>query len=197
MGRYLGSKVKICKRVGANIYGNPKYDAILAKKKVKRGMAKKPSEYSVQLKEKQLARFMFGISEKQFRKYFQKAYQSEGVTGTELLKNLESRVDNIIYRSGLAESRPQARQMISHGHFELNGRKITIPSISIKGGDELCLRKKMHNSPLYVGFAEASSSVKWLKLEAKKKSLLCERPPEDDEIEQSINVQFIVEFYSR
>ena len=86
MGRYLGSKVKICKRVGANIYGNPKYDDILAKKKVKKGMAKKPSEYSVQLKEKQLARFMFGVSEKQFRKYFQKAYQSEGVTGTELLK---------------------------------------------------------------------------------------------------------------
>lgn len=196
MGRYLGSKVKICKRVGANIYGNPKYDAILAKKTAKKGISRKPSEYSLQLKEKQLARYMFGVSEKQFKKYFQKAYRNDGVTGTELLKNLETRVDNIIYRSGVAESRPQARQMISHGHFELNGRRITVPSITVRAGDTLTLRKKIQSSPLYVGFSEAKP-LKWLKVEGKKKSIILDRIPEDDELEQSINVQLIVEYYSR
>ncbi|MBT4936935.1 30S ribosomal protein S4 [Candidatus Peregrinibacteria bacterium] len=196
MGRYLGSKVKICKRVGANIYGNPKYDAILAKKKAKKGFSKKPSEYSLQLKEKQLARYMFGVSEKQFKKYFQKAYRNTGVTGTELLKNLELRADNVVYRSGVADSRPQARQMISHGHFELNGRRITVPSISIRAGDTLVLRKKIHSSPLYVGFSEAKP-LKWIKTEAKNKSITLDRIPENDELEQSINVQLIVEYYSR
>ena len=196
MGRYTGPKGKLCKRVGAHIYGTPKYDAILSKSLEKRGFSKKASEFSVQLKEKQLARYMYGISEKQFKKYFQKAYNAQGVTGIELLRNLERRIDNVIYRAGLAETRPQARQMIAHGHFELNGHKITVPSINVRPEDTLILRKKIQSSPLYVGFSEAKP-LKWLKVDAKQKSVIIDRLPEDDELEKSINVQLIVEFYSR
>lgn len=196
MGRYTGSKAKICKRVGANIYGNPKYDAILAKSASKKKGVKKPSEYSLQLREKQMARFMFGISEKQFQTYFRKALKGQGVTGVELIRSLERRVDNVLFRSGVAQTRLQARQMASHGHFELNGHKITIPSISLRPGDVLVLRKCMETSPLYVAFAEAQP-VKWVALDTKKKSLTIDRLPEADELEQSINAQLIVEFYSR
>ena len=195
MGRYTGAKGKICKRVGANIYGSAKYDAILAKASKKR-MMKKPSEFALQLTEKQKARFMFGVSEKQFKKYFTKAVHSKGVTGVELLRNLERRLDNVLYRAGLAETRPQARQMASHGHFELNGHKVTVPSVIVRPGDELVLRKKMQSSPLYVGFGEVDSA-KWLKIDGKKKTIVVDRLPEDDELEQTVNVQLIVEFYSR
>lgn len=196
MGRYLGSKAKICKRVGANIYGTPKYDAILAKASSKKKTMKKSSEYGTQLLEKQKARFMFGISEKQFERYFEKALHSQGVTGAELLRSLERRLDNVIYRAGLAQTRPQARQMASHGHFELNGHKVTVPSIAVRPGDVITLRKKMETSPLYVGFGEVES-LKWLKIDAKKKTVTVERLPEEDELERTIAVQLIVEYYSR
>ena len=196
MGRYIGAKAKICKRFGVNIFGSPKYDAILGKKTAKRGVSKKPSEYALQLREKQMARFMYGLSEKQFKKYFQKAQRSSGITGIELLRTLEGRIDNVLFRAGLAATRSQARQMISHGHFEMNGHKVTVPSVLVRPGDELVLRKKMQSSPLYVGFSELKP-VKWVKADTKKKSLVIDRLPEDDEIEQSINVQLIVEFYSR
>lgn len=195
MGRYIGSRSKLCKRVNANVYGNPRFDAILAKKSKKR-LARKPTEYSLQLKEKQLARYTYGVSEKQFKKYFDKAYRHDGVTGIELLRLLERRLDNVLYRAGLANSRGQARQMASHGHFELNGHKVTVPSVIMRPGDTLVLRKKAQASPLYVGFGEVQS-VKWVKLDKKAKSLVLDRLPEDEELEQSINVQLIVEYYSR
>ncbi len=196
MGRYTGSMSRLCKRVGVNIVGTPKFDAILAKHFSKRKRARKPSEYALQLREKQLARYMFGISEKQFKKYFLKAHKSQGVTGAELLRNLERRADNVLYRAGIAVTRKDARQMISHGHFELNGHKITIPSILVEPEDILILRKKMETSPRYVGFSQATP-LKWIKIDHKKKSLTIERLPEDDELEQIINVQAIIEFYSR
>ena len=196
MSRYTGPKAKLCKRVGANIFGSPKYDAILAKEDSKRKTFKKASEYSLQLKEKQLARYMYGVTEKQFKKYFDKAYKSKEVTGIGLLRLLERRMDNAIYRAGLAATRIQARQMVSHGHFELNGHKITVPSAIMKPGDSIVLRKKVHSSPLYVGFDKAESAA-WMKLDGKNKTITIERIPEDDEIEKSIKVQLIVEYYSR
>jgi small subunit ribosomal protein S4 len=185
----------LVKRVGVNIFGNPKFDALLAKKSKKR-MAKKPSEYALQLKEKQTARYLFNISEKQFRKYFDMAYKGEGVTGIELLRLLERRLDNVLFRVGIAETRAQARQMISHGHFEYNGNRVNVPSVLVKPGDVLTLRKSMQSSPLYVRFTGASA-IKWASLDAKAKTLLVDRLPEDDELEQLVNVQLIVEFYSR
>jgi len=196
MGRYLGPKAKLCKRVGVNIFGSAKYTKILAKyKQVKRGF-KKVSEYSVQLKEKQLARYMYGVSEKQFKRYFNKASRAEGVTGMELLRFLERRIDNVLYRAGFALTRPQARQMISHGHFELNGQRITVPSVMIKVGDIITLRKKMHNSPLYV-VVSSLKPAKWIKFDSKKNSIEITRIPQDDELEKVINEQSIVEYYSR
>jgi small subunit ribosomal protein S4 len=195
MGRYIGSKSRLCKRVGVNIFDNPKFTNILAKKSKKK-FTKKLSEYAVQLKEKQLARYMYSISEKQFKAYFKKANNKEGVTGTELLKLLERRLDNVLYRSGLAETRNQARQMVSHGHFQYNGNKVTVPSVLVKEGDKIVLRKKMQTSPLYVGFGSVKPA-KWIQVNSKDKTLTIDRMPEDDELEQIINVQKIVEFYSR
>ncbi len=195
MGVYKKSRSNLCKRVGRNITNNPKFDAIVDKyKKIRR--RGKPSEYSRQLTEKQLARYTYMVSEQQFKKAFNKAMKSDGITGVELLRNLEKRLDNLIYRSGIASSRTQARQIVSHGHFELNGHKVTIPSIEIKVGDKLVLRSKMHSSPLYVGFGEMQSA-KWIKTDKKNKSIIVERIPEDDDLEQGINTQLIVEFYSR
>ncbi|PCI24469.1 30S ribosomal protein S4 [Candidatus Peregrinibacteria bacterium] len=195
MGRFIGPKAKICKRFEANIFGSPKFDRILAKMPKKRRM-KRPSDYGNQLKEKQIARFTYGLSEKQFSKYYKMAYNSKEVTGETLLRVLETRLDNLIYRAGLASTRSQARQMVGHGHFEMKGYKVTVPSILVKAGDVITLRKKMQSSPLYVGFGE-TDSMKWMEVDKKAKSITVGRLPEADELEKTINVQLIVEYYSR
>lgn len=197
MSRYTGPRVKLCKRLGVNIFFTNKCQKALGKvQKGRQGGRKTLSDFGQQLREKQVARFMFGVTEKQFSLYFEKASRLEGVTGTELLRLLERRLDNVLFRAGIADTRAQARQMVSHGHFDLNGRRVTVPSIQVRPGDVLTLRSKMQSSPLYVGFGELDS-MKWLSVNASKKTVSVERLPEDDELEQIINAQLIVEYYSR
>jgi len=195
MGVKNKSRSNLCKRVGRNITNNPKFDIIVDKHK-KNKRRSKPSEYSRQLTEKQLARYIYWVSEKQFKKLFDKSIKSDWITGSELLKNLEIRLDNFVYRSWIASSRSQARQVVAHGHFELNGHKVTIPSITVKIWDKLILRSKMHSSPFYVWFWEINSS-KWIKVDKKNKAIEMTRLPENDDVEQGINTQLIVEYYSR
>lgn len=200
--RYTGPKAKLCRRLGANLFGAEKYTKILRRRQSKPGMhgskfAKK-SEYGRQLEEKQKARFVFGLSERQMSNYFKKAASQSGDTGRNLLRLFECRLDNVIYISQFAITRMQARQMVSHGHFKLNGRRIDIPSVLVRPGDKIELMPKHANSPLYSGLDKLKDySPKWLKVDLKKLNLEVLALPDRDDLEKSIDSQLIVEFYSR
>jgi len=204
MSRYRGPLVRKARRYGVMLFnnGNSKQNAFKKRKYAPgqhgRSSFRSLSEYGKQLQEKQKARFMFGVTEKQFRKYYQKAAKAEGVTGTELLKGLERRLDNVIFRAGFAQTRRQARQLVTHGHFELNGRRVDIPSIEIKVGDKLVVRTKSQKSPLFEEVKQAKdSSVKWINADNGKLTLEVIALPGEDDIESIINPQMIVEFYSK
>ena len=143
-------KGKLVRKFGENIFGNPKYDALLNKKPYMPGQhgpnrRRRLSNYGVQLQEKQKIKAMFGVLEKQFRNYFHKAEKMYGDTGTNLLQLLECRLDNVVYRLGFASTRSQSRQLVSHSHFLLNNRKCNIPSAAIKPGDMIQVRDKSKN----------------------------------------------------
>lgn len=202
--RYTGPKAKLCRRFHANLFGTAKYTKILEKRPGKPGMHGskgsfgKLSEFGSQLLEKNKARAIFGLSERQFKTYFAKASRMTGETGESLLRLLEMRLDNLVYISQFAVTRAQARQMVSHGHFKLNGRRVDVPSIQVRPGDKIELDEKMKSSPLYAGLDKLKDfSPKWLKVDLKKVSVDVIANPEKDELEKSIDSQIVVEFYSR
>ena len=196
MARFLGSKAKLSRSLWVNVFWLPKIDNIIAKRAWKNKFFKKRSEYWMQLREKQIARHTFWLSEKQFKKYYQKAVSSKNITWEELIRQIELRVDNIIYRSWIAVSRTQARQMISHWNFLLNWRKITIPSIQLRVWDVLSLRDKIKKSPLFEN-TTIKPVFKWIKWDNKSKSIELLEIPKSDELEQSIKTHLIIEYYSR
>lgn len=159
------------------------------------------SEYGTQLREKQKVKRIYNVSEKQFRNYYKKASQKAGITGEELLKLLERRLDNVIYRSSFAESRSQARQMVSHGHIIINNKKVDIASFGVKTGDKIGFFDKFKKSKDYKTIEERLNSkpeiAEWLKLDPKKPEIEVIKDPERDNIEAQINENLIVEFYSR
>lgn len=203
MSRYTGPKAKLCRKFGTNIFGSDKYDKILKRRDFPPGMHgktrfRKKSEFGKQLMEKQKARSIFGLTEKQFQKYYLKADRSKRVTGEQLLRLLELRLDNIVYRTGLAKTRPQARQMVSHGLIKLNGRRVSIASISLKIGDKLEVASKSKNSLLFDGLAKSKdTSPKWLRADLKSLSAEVIAEPDKDDFESIIDPQTIVEFYSK
>ena len=160
------------------------------------------SLYLTQLREKQKVRRMYGLLEKQFAKLMKEAQRAEGLTGENLLQFLERRADNVIYRAGFALTRRQARQLVSHGHFLLNGRRIDIPSIRLNPGDVLEVRPKSEKSeyfknlPNIIGAANATP-LSWLKVDGKKMKIEVTGLPKREEAEAGINEQLIVEYYSR
>ena len=160
------------------------------------------SLYLTQLREKQKVRRMYGLLEKQFAKLMKEAQKSEGLTGELLLEYLERRADNVIYRAGFALTRRQARQLVSHGHFLLNGRRIDIPSIRLNPGDVLEVRPKsskseyFKNLPNIIG-ASSATPLSWLKVDAKKMRIEVTGLPKREELDAGINEQLIVEYYSR
>ncbi|MCT4591945.1 MAG: 30S ribosomal protein S4 [Candidatus Gracilibacteria bacterium] len=158
----------------------------------------KLSEFGRQLREKQKAKRIFGVAEKVFRNYYQKASSMKGICGENLLALLERRLDNVVYRAGLADSRSQARQMVSHGIFEFNGRRVDIPSISVRPGDLITIREVSAAHPVAAKASERKIKVpSWIKFDVKKSQVEIVRFPEKDELEQSIVINLIVEFYSR
>jgi len=205
MSTYRGAKAKICRRLGINLYGSPKFDKIMEKKPFPPGKSlkarpSKPTEYAKQLMEKQKARFMYGLTEKQFSNTYKKAYKKQDPTGVTLMTMLETRLDNVIFRAGFATSRPQARQFVSHGVIKLNGRRVNIPSIQVKPGDVFEVREKLQSSPAFESVKANKSKVAvptWLKINHQK--LLGEviETPKEDDIEKAIDHQLIVEFYSK
>ncbi|MDH5596985.1 MAG: 30S ribosomal protein S4, partial [Candidatus Peregrinibacteria bacterium] len=141
---------------------------------------------------------LFGVSEKQTRSYMKKAGSQQGDTGQNFLRLFERRLDNVVYVSQLAVTRPQARQMVTHGHFKLNGRRVDIPSILVRPGDKIELVSKFAKSPLYADLDKLKDySPKWLTVDLKKLTVEVLALPEADDLEKSIDSQLIVEFYSR
>ncbi len=207
MARYTGPKFRLDRREGTNLMlkgkrsASPKHP--LNKKGVvapgqhgPKGPPRKVSDYGHQLREKQKVKRMYGILERQFRRYYEKASKKKGATGETLLQLLESRLDNIVYRLNLTSSRAQARQLTSHGHVLVNGKKVNIPSYSVQVGDVVSLKNKANN---FEFVKEASSEDEKLPEWLERKALVGKitRLPDRAEIASEINEQAIVEFYSR
>ncbi|MCL2280450.1 30S ribosomal protein S4 [Candidatus Saccharibacteria bacterium] len=162
----------------------------------------KPSLYLTQLREKQKVRRIYGLLEKQFANLMKEAERMNGMSGENLLQLLERRLDNAVYRAGFAASRRQARQLISHGHFTLNGRRVDIPSIRVKAGDQIIVRPSSSKTAYFAALDEivrdaSGSAVGWLKADPKKMSIEIIGLPAREEAEPDINEQLIVEYYSR
>ena len=160
------------------------------------------SLYLTQLREKQKVRRLYGLLEKQFAKLMKEAQKAEGLTGEILLEFLERRADNVVFRAGFASTRRQARQLVSHGHFTLNGRRVDIPSIRLKAGDKLEVRAKSQKSEYFKNLdnivaASGVTPLSWMKPDAKKMTIEITGKPKREEAEAGINEQLIVEYYSR
>ncbi len=203
MARYTESKAKLCRRFGENIFEIPKYDKILEKRKNPPGQhgqsfRHKVSDYGIHLREKQKVRFMYGIMEKQFRRYFEMADRMKGVTGENLLQLLERRLDNVVYRMGFAVTRPQARQFINHGHLTVNGRKVDIASYLLKEGDVVAVAAKSRNCTQIKEAADITSSAyEWIEVDKEKLEGKFLRVPVREQIPVNVDERLIVEFYSQ
>ncbi len=166
------------------------------------GRQQKPSGYALQLREKQKVRRLYGLLEKQFSNLMKEANRSKGQSGQILLQFLERRLDNAVYRAGFATSRRAARQLVGHGHFMLNGRRVDIPSIRLSEGDEITVRSKSASNEYFKQLADIAAtsnqpSLSWLKSDVKKKTIQITGLPTREEAEVDINEQLIVEYYSR
>lgn len=205
MARNTKAKGKIVRRLGVNIYGNHKYDKLLKKKPhgpgVEKGkrIRKKESDFGKQLVEKQKIRFAYGVSEKQFYNVFLKAKGLKGLTGDNMMILLERRLDNVVYRLGLAQSRAQARQFVNHGHIRLNGKRSDIPSMTVREGDEILVKdndatKKLLRESLSKNDRTIPS---WLSFSEDALKGKVERLPFRVDIDSPANEQMVVEFYSK
>ena len=197
-------KGKVVRRLGLNIYGNPKYDKVLTRKPHGPGKEKgskkrgKLSVYGEQLKEKQKFRFAYGISERQFRNLFKKANKMQGVTGDNMISLMERRFDNTIYRMGFAMSRAQARQMVSHSHFCVNGKPANIPSMLLKVNDVITTKsKKGVEALIRHNLGLSTSKGTWLNVNEEELSASISVLPVATDIQPVGNIQNVVEYYSR
>ncbi len=205
MARDRSPIVKQSRREGYALH--PKAHKILARKsgipgQHAHGRQGKPSLYAVQLREKQKVRRLYGLLERQFARLMKEATKRDGLAGENLLQLLEQRLDNAVYRAGFATSRRAARQLVSHGHFMLNGRRVDIPSIRLKAGDEINVRPKSTKSVYFSQINDVVSNsvqgpISWLKSDPKKLTIQIVGLPKREEAEEGINEQLIVEYYSR
>ncbi|WP_448530663.1 30S ribosomal protein S4 [Raineya sp.] len=200
MARYTGPKAKIGRKFGEAILGANKY---VQKKNYApgmhgRGKKRKQSEYAVQLAAKQKAKYIYGVLERQFAKIFHKASIKEGITGENLLKLLEARLDNTVYRLGIAPSRRAARQLVSHKHITVNGEIVNIPSYQLRPGDIVGVREKSKSLEVIVeSLAKRSNRFNWLEWDNKLMQGKFVSYPEREQIPENIQEQLIVELYSK
>lgn len=201
MARYTGPNNKQARRVSFSILENGKD---IAKRPYGPGQhgkdkKRKPSNYAIQLNEKQKVRFMYGISEKQFSNYFKEAVRREGNTGSILITLIEQRLDNVVYRMGLASSRKEARQLVGHGHFLLNGHKADIASMTVKPGDVITVKERSKSSAKFKALVEANTKVapKWLETNLEEMSAKVVALPAREDIDLEIAEHLIIELYSK
>jgi small subunit ribosomal protein S4 len=206
MARYTGPVCKLCRREGLKLF--LKGERCLTEKcaierrayppgQHGRGRRTKQSEYLTQLREKQKARRYYGLLEKQFRGDYEKASKRQGITGENLLRLLEQRLDNVVYRLGFGASRAQARQLIRHGHFHVNGRRVTIPSFQVKTGDAISLKHDRAKKTIEAATDLVASVPAWLQADHENLGGTVLRAPERDEIDVPVQEQLIVELYSK
>jgi small subunit ribosomal protein S4 len=200
MARFRGPKTKISRRFNEQIFGPSKS---LKKKAYPpgqhgRGRRKKKSEYSVQLDEKQKVKYTYGVLERQFRKMFDIAARKDGMTGTNLINLLESRLDNTVYRLGVGRSRRQARQIVLHKHIEVNGQVVNIPSYSLKPGDVVTVRDKSQGLEIiHTNVSSSLNSFSWLEWDSAELQGTFVAEPMREEVPEKFNEQLIVELYSK
>jgi small subunit ribosomal protein S4 len=201
MARYTGPKTKIARKFGDAIFGEDKYFDKRSYPPGQHGQSKKrktASEYAIQLQEKQKAKYTYGLLERQFRNLFEKASRKKGITGENMFKLLEARLDNTLYRLGFAASRQQARQLVTHKHISVNGHVVNIPSYTLSPGDKVGLRERSKNlSVVQDAMAKRGKKFNWLVFDEANVEGTFVEFPERDQIPENINEQLIVELYSK
>ena len=208
MARYTASVCRLCRREGMKLFlkGTRCYSKKCAVERRptppgQHGIRRrKVSEYGVQLREKQKIRRTYGVLERQFRRTFESAENRPGVTGENLLRNLETRLDNVVYRMGFAASRPQARQIVGHGHFALNGVPTNIPSAQVREGDRIEVREGSKKTAFFMAAAQtlrSSNQPEWVAVDADKLAGTVVSLPRRDQMPLELNEQLVVEYYSR
>ncbi|MDD4297467.1 MAG: 30S ribosomal protein S4 [Ruminiclostridium sp.] len=208
MARYTGASCKLCRREGQKLFLKAERcytnKCSVDRRPYAPGMhkqqRKKVSEYGIQLREKQKAKRFYGILESQFRKYYEIALRKKGVTGENLLQILESRLDNVVHRMGLGSSREEARQLVTHGHFYVNGRRVNIPSFLVKPGDEISVAPSSKKSPRFKEILDITGSKvvpKWLEVDQENLNGKVIALPEREDIDLPIQEHLIVELYSK
>jgi len=208
MARYTGAVCRLCRREGQKLFlkGERCYSdkcsvGVRAYAPGQHGQGrKKSSEYGLQLRAKQTARRFYGVQEGQFRHYFEIAERKQGITGDNLLRILESRLDNVVYRVGFASSRAEARQLVGHGHFEVNGKRVDIASYLLKAGDVVSICEKSRGSEKIKAVVEANSArpvPQWIDINRDQLTAKVIALPTRDQIEAPVDEQLIVEFYSK
>ncbi len=208
MARYVGPVCRLCRRQGSKLFlkGERCFTAkcALERRNYAPGQhgqqRKKLSNYGVQLREKQKLRRIYGLNEQQFRNYFHKAIKQRGVSGDNFLRLLERRLDNVVYRLGLTQSRSQARQLVRHGHVSINGHKVNIPSYSISIGETVAVKEKSKNKPFLQDAVESAKSKKvpsWLEMDYDRVQGKIVSLPVREDIDTEVDELLVVEFYSR
>lgn len=208
MARYTDASCKLCRREGQKLFlkGERCYSnkCAIARRPYAPGQhgsqRKKISEYGLQLREKQKAKRFYGVLEKQFRKYFEMANRMSGITGVNLLQLLETRLDNVVYRLGFGTTRAEARQLVNHGHFEVNGKKVNIPSYSVKVGDVITVREKSRKSPRFKEILDVTGSKvvpNWLEADQENLQGKVVALPTREDIDLDVQEHLIVELYSK
>ncbi|NEN76000.1 30S ribosomal protein S4 [Pelistega sp. NLN82] len=207
MARYTGPKCKLSRREGIDLFLKSARRPLDSKCKFEskpgqhgRTSGARTSDYGTQLREKQKLKRMYGVLEKQFRKYFAEAERRRGNTGETLIQLLESRLDNVVYRMGFGSTRAEARQLVSHGAIELNGHKADIPSILVKAGDKISVREKSKGQARIKEAMELATSIglpQWVEVDASKLEGTFKQTPDRSDVARDINESMIVELYSR
>ncbi|MGP1515777.1 MAG: 30S ribosomal protein S4 [Bacteroidales bacterium] len=199
MARYTGPKTRIARKFREPIFGSDKYYDKKSYPPGQHGVGrrKKQSEYGIQLMEKQKAKYTYGILERQFRRLFDMAARKGGVTGEVLLQLIESRLDNVVYRLGIARSRAQARQLVSHRHIVVNGNVVNIPSYLLKEGDCVGVRERSKSLEVVTDSLASKTSYSWLDWDGSKMEGKFNNYPQRSDIPENINEQAIVELYSK
>ena len=204
MSRYTGPKARVSRRLGVNIWGTAGENRALDRRPYPpgehgRSRRRNPSEYLIQLQEKQKARFTYGLNERQFRKLYEEANKTKGVTGEQMLQLLERRLDNIVYRAGWAATRPQARQFVGHGHVDVNGKRVDIPSYRVRRGDVVTVRTKARQMIVIQWNRDVLDRTPppWLDRADEGWTVTVREFPLREHIDVPVREQLIVELYSK
>jgi small subunit ribosomal protein S4 len=201
MARYTGPRTKVSRRARQLLDENKaKYFDRRPYPPGDHGRGRvRESQYQIQLREKQKLRHMYGLLEKQFRRYYKEANRQSGITGTNLLRLLESRLDNVVYRAGLARTRPQARQLVNHGHFRVNDKKVDIPSYRVRAGDVVTVKERSKDVlPILHSIDTLDRmSPEWIEVDADERKIVVSMLPSREQIDTEIQEQLIVELYSK